>query len=91
MSGCQLTDNELVPHGVDTAMKTGVSERDQATATLLLDRIHRAVAVKVVVGDVWPVSPDISQTVDGGPNRMPALCAPTALTTASMTSSTNRT
>ena len=72
-------------------MKTGGSERDQATATHLLDRLHRAVAVKVVVGDVWSVSPDISQAMDRGPNRMPALCAPTALMTASMTSSTNRT
>ena len=35
------------------------SERDQAT--LFLDRLYRAVAIKVVIGDVRSVSPDISQ------------------------------
>jgi len=39
-----------------------VSERDQAT--LLFDPLYRAVAVKVVIGDVRFVSPDISQKPD---------------------------
>ena len=30
-------------------------------ATLLLDHLYRAVAPKVVIRDVWPVAPDISQ------------------------------
>ena len=36
-----------------------MSERDQAT--LLLDRLYRTVAAKVVIGDVRSVSPNISQ------------------------------